>query len=330
MRFVVFLMAGCVLLAQEKKILVFDASPADVKRLEQAAPGKVRVVSVTPATVAGEIADADALIGPVTAEQMRAAKKLRWVQTPSAGVERYMFPEMTDSGVVLTNARIVMGPNIADHAFAMLLALTRNLPRAMEAKAAERWDRGGYGALELDGKTAVIVGAGGIGMQIAQRARGFGMKTIGVDPKDIPYTPVLDRVVRPDRMDTVMPLADVVFVAAPLTKESRGMIGPRQFEQMRKGAYFIAVSRGPLYQTDALVKALDSGHLGGAGLDVTDPEPLPAGHALWKFRNVIITPHVAGQSDKMPERRMQLWEENVRRFIGGEEMLNVVDKKKGY
>jgi phosphoglycerate dehydrogenase-like enzyme len=315
----------------QTKIVVTGLSPDEVAQLQAAAPAGVTIAAATPQTLAGEIADADGIIGSVNAQLFRTAKKLRWIQTHSAGVDGLRYPELISSNVTLTNAKIVMGPNIADHAFALLLTMTRGMNRATANKPAEEWRRGDYGNLiELSGKTAVIVGVGGIGMQIAQRAKGFGMRVLGVDPKDIPYSPVVDSVVKPDRLDEVMPQADVVFVAAPLTQESRGMIGPRQFELMKKGAYFIAVSRGGLYQTPALVKALDSGHLGGAGLDVTDPEPLPKGHALWKFENVVITPHVAGQSDLMPKRRIELFKENIRRFAEGKPMLNVVDKQKGY
>jgi phosphoglycerate dehydrogenase-like enzyme len=313
------------------KIVVTGLGAGETGQLRAAAPAGVSIVAAAPATLPAEIADADGVIGAVSPQLFAAAKKLRWIQTHSAGVDGMSYPELTRSGVILTNAKIVMGPNIADHAFALLLAMTRGTNRAAAGKAAEEWNREQYGGLiELTGKTAVIVGAGGIGMQIAQRAKGFGMTVVGVDPKDIPYTPLLDETVKPDRLDEVLGRADAVFLTAPLTPESRGMIGPRQFELMKKGAYFIAVSRGPVYQTPALVKALDSGHLGGAGLDVTDPEPLPKGHPLWKFGNVVITPHVAGQSDLMPKRRLELFKENIRRFAQGRPLLNVVDKQKGY
>jgi phosphoglycerate dehydrogenase-like enzyme len=182
----------------------------------------------------------------------------------------------------------------------------------------------------LQGRTAVVIGVGGIGTQIAVRAHAFGMTVIGVDPKDVPYMPFLNRCVPPDRLDTVLPEADVVFVAAPHTRQTEGMIGAKQFGLMKKNAYFIAVSRGKLYDAAALVSALETKHLAGAGLDVTDPEPLPKGHSLWKFENVIITPHIAGRSDREHERYIALYKENLRRFAAGEPLLNVVDKGKGY
>jgi phosphoglycerate dehydrogenase-like enzyme len=156
------------------------------------------------------------------------------------------------------------------------------------------------------------------------------MDVIGVDPEDIPYTPFLKKIVKPDQLNEVLPEADVVFVAAPHTPLSHKMMGPSQFDAMKQGSYFIAVSRGGLYDLPALVKALDGRKLAGAGVDVTDPEPLPKGHPLWKFDNAIITPHIAGRSDKDRARMVGTIKENIRRFADGRPLLNVVDKQKGY
>src|SRR5262249_35634325 len=158
----------------------------------------------------------------------------------------------------------------------------------------------------------VVIGVGGLGSQIAQRANGFGMKVIGVDVRDIPVTNIVQRVVHPDMLNSVLPEADVVFVSVPHTTKSEGMLGQPQFGLMKKGSYFIAMSRGKIYNHAALVKALDSKRLAGAGLDVTDPEPLPKGHPLWKFPNVIITPHVSGGSDNLQKRTDDLVRENIR------------------
>jgi phosphoglycerate dehydrogenase-like enzyme len=316
--------------AQQKKIVVTGLSAEVVGQLQASAPANVRIVGAGQDQLLKEAADADAVLGTASAEVIRAGRQIRWMQTFSAGVERYRSPELLNSAIVLTNAKIIQGPNIADHAMAMLLSLTRDLHRIIPNRASEEWTRGRHRPVELKGKTAVVIGVGGIGMQIAQRARAFDMRVVGVDPKDIPYTPLLDRVIPPDRLDTVLPEADVVFVAAPHTPQSERMMGGRQFELLKKGAYFIAVSRGKLYDTGALVRALDEKRLAGAGLDVTDPEPLPKGHPLWKFENVIVTPHIAGQSDRVQERRIALLKENIRRFAAGEPLLNVVDKQKGY
>ena len=182
----------------------------------------------------------------------------------------------------------------------------------------------------MNGTTAVIIGVGGIGSQIAQRAHGFGMKVIGVDIRDIPAGDTVQRVVPPDMLDSVLPVADVVFVSVPHTKKSERMMGAHEFELMKQGSYFIAMSRGKIYDHAALVKALDSKRLAGAGLDVTDPEPLPNGDPLWKFPNVVITPHTSGGSDNLQARLDYLVKENIKRFGAGLPLLNVVDKKEGF
>ena len=319
--------------AQTVKILITDSDPGLVQELRAVTP-KARIVPVTVQNVMQEITDADAFIGEINPVQVRAGKKLRWVQIMSAGAERVLHRaggnDLRDSNIVLTNNKIVQGPEIADHAMAMLLSLTRGLPGFLADKQREDWNSRSYSGIELNGRTAVVVGMGGIGTQIAFRAWAHGMTVIGVDPKDIPYMPVISRVVKPDQLDSVLPEADVVFVASPHTPMSHKMIGPGQFEIMKPGAYFIAVSRGSLYDIDALVKALQSKRLAGAGVDVTDPEPLPKGHPLWKCESVIITPHIAGRSDKDRDRMVSTIKENIRRFVEGKPLINVVDKQKGY
>jgi phosphoglycerate dehydrogenase-like enzyme len=323
-------------LAQPKKIVMLGGAQQSwavnedaLKRYRAAAPG-ARIVVAGPESAAAEIEDADAFVGNLTPQLFARAKRLKWVQAYSAGVEGYAFKEFVDSDVTLTNCKIAQGPNIADHAMAMLLAFTRGLHRYIPGRTREEWDRGDPGLLELTGMTAVVIGVGGIGSQIAVRAHAHGMRVIGVDPKDLPILPFLAKSVRPDRLDEVLPEADVVFVSAPLTAQSKGMMGRRQFGLMKNNGYFIAVSRGELYDTGALVQALDSKRLAGAGLDATSPEPLPKGHALWKFENVIITPHVATHSPKARARRIETIGDNMGRFVRGEGLVNVVEKQKGY
>ena len=210
------------------------------------------------------------------------------------------------------------------------LSLSRSLNETIPRRTEEAWLRGEFHPIELTGKTALIIGLGGIGTQIAQRANAFNMRVVAVDPKDIPISRAVEKIVTPDRLHELLPQADVVFMSAPHTKQTEGMMGAAEFGMMKKGSYFIAVSRGKTYDSNALVKALDEKRLSGAGLDVTNPEPLPAGHPLWKFPNVVITPHIAGQSDVVNTRRVPLVQENIRRFLAGKPMLNVVDKQKGY
>jgi phosphoglycerate dehydrogenase-like enzyme len=238
--------------------------------------------------------------------------------------------DLRDSNIVLTNNKIVQGPEIADHAMAMLLTLSRNLRKYIADDLQENWEGRRFEGIELNGKTAVVIGVGGIGMQIATRAWAFGMNVIGVDPEDKPFSPFVKKVVKPDQLDEVLPQADVVFISTPHTEKSHKMMGAREFELLKPHSYFVAVSRGGIYDMGGLVKALDSKRLAGAGVDVTDPEPLPKGHALWKFNNVVITPHIAGRSDRDNERMVGTIKENIKRFVDGEPLINVVDKQKGY
>ena len=257
--------------------------------------------------------------------------KLRWIQSNSAGVEGFLrIAELRDSDVVLTNAKIIQGPEIADHAIGLLLNFTRNL-KAFNGRMPEGWDTTReLPMIELSGKTALVIGLGGIGMQIAQRAAAFGMTVIATDPKDIPMHRDVAYVGKPDELHDLLPRADVVFSAVPHTPVTEGMIGARQFELMKEGVYFINISRGKIVDTDALVDALGSGKVRAAGLDVTDPEPLPTDHALWTMPNVTITPHVATVSDRIMERRLRLLRDNIERFATGRPLRNVVDKQVGY
>ena len=319
--------------AQTLKIVTSGQTPQVIEDWQSASP-KVRIVNVPKAAVNKELVDADAYLGEITPEQVRLAKKLRWVQLLSAGVEKVLHisggNDLRDSNIILTNNQIVQGPEIADHAMAMLLALARGLPKFFANRQTETWNPTPYPGIELNGKTAVVIGVGGIGTQISVRAWAHGMKVIGVDPEDIPFTPFISKVVKPDQLNDVLPEADVVFISAPHTEKSHKMMGPQQFEMMKKGSYFIAVSRGGIYDLPSLVKALDSQKLAGAGVDVTDPEPLPAGNSLWKFENAIITPHIAGRSDKDRARMLGTVKANIARFADGKPMINVVDKLKGY
>lgn len=328
------LIATLLVHAQQKKIVVPNANATLLEELRSATPD-ARIVGVARAKMMDEIGDADGYIGEITSAEVRAAKNLKWVGVMSAGVERVLFPadgtsDLRDSNIVLTNNKIVQGPEIADHALAMLLMLSRNLYLLYKNDQQQIWNAHPYHGIELNGKTAVVIGVGGIGTQIALRANAFGMSVIGVDREDKPFLPFVKKFVKPDQLDAVLPEADVVFTSVPDTPQSHKMMGARQFALMKKNSYFIAVSRGGIYDMGGLVKALDEKRLAGAGVDVTDPEPLPKDHPLWKFENAIITPHIAGRSDQDAGRMVGTIQENIRRFVAGKPLINVVDKKKGY
>jgi D-2-hydroxyacid dehydrogenase (NADP+) len=314
----------------KKKILITGLPETTVEELRKSAPPSVSIVSPTPSQVNAEIVDADALIATqLNRAELQAAKQLKWVHIMNSGVEG-IAPVFKNTDITLTNLKVVLGPEVADHAMALLLSLTRGLYQTIPAKGKWEMPRNLSQLTDLRGKTAVIVGVGGIGTNIAERAAGFGMNIIGVDPKDAAPSPVIKQMVKPNQLDTVLPLADVVFITVPETDTTKGMIGATQFREMKRGAYFIAVSRGTIYSMDGLIEVLNNHHLAGAGLDVTDPEPLPANHPLWRIENVVITPHIAGASDVSLSRVTEMLKENIRRFAAGEPLLNVVDKEKGY
>ena len=213
----------------------------------------------------------------------------------------------------------------------MLLTLTRDLRAYAKEQDAGRWNPGGSGAATaLEGRTMLVVGLGGIGTEIAQRAAGFGMRVIATRRSDAPGPAYVEKVGRNEDLMAMLPEADVVAIAVPLTPETSGMFGAEAFAAMKPGAILINIARGKVVDTEAMLEALRSGRLAGACLDVTDPEPLPAGHALWSMPTVLITPHVASDAELTNERSWALLRENLRRFAAGEPLYNVVDKKAGY
>ena len=319
--------------------LLFLAGRLDegvVEELQMTAPN-LRVL--VPASQAEALALAPEAHGAdgrwVSEEFLAAAGQLAWVQSPSAGVERYLRQDALreDPDLVLTNMQGVHGRAIADHVFALLLVLSRDLRVHLDPANAGQWSRGGSGELEpfaLHGRTLLVVGLGGIGSEVARRGDGFGMRVWATRRSDTPPPDYVDRQGRSDELLAMLPEADVVVLCVPLTEETAGLIDTEAFAAMKPGAVLINIARGGVVDTDALVAALESGTLAGAGLDVTDPEPLPAGHPLWEMPNVLITPHVASRAALTSAQWQTLYVENLRRFAAGEPLLNVVDKAAGY
>ena len=319
--------------------LTYFARELDESRrddIARVAPGVELVVGLSREEALRRAGEAHGIDGSyATPEFLRAAKKLVWVQAGGAGVERYVaLPEIAGAEhLVLTNMSGVAGPAIADHVFAMLLALTRDLPVHLAGRAEGAWRQEGSGVLRpiaLHGKTLLVVGLGSIGTEIARRGHGFGMHVIATRRSDAPSPDFVEHVGKPEELLALVPRADVVAIALPLTDETKGLFGPEAFAAMKPGSYLANIGRGRIVVTDALVAALESGHLAGACLDVTDPEPLPPGHPLWGFPNVVITPHVSSEAEFSEERWWALLRENLRRFDAGEPLLNVVDKRAGY
>jgi phosphoglycerate dehydrogenase-like enzyme len=309
-----------------------DAS--ELARLREVASG-VEIVAGLDRTTALEHAarahGADAHL--LTPEFLAAADRLAWVQSWSAGVERYLaLPGFAErEGLVFTNAKGVHGPVIAEHVFALLLHLTRRLDALGDAHDAGRWERGASaGATSLSGRTLLVAGLGGIGTEVARRGHAFGMTVLGTVRTLREPPPFVDELGTGADLDALLARADVLVVCLPLTDETRGLFDAERLARLRPGAFVVNIARGAILDTDALLAALDSGHLAGAGLDVTDPEPLPAGHPLWGRDDVLVTPHVAGRAGLTGARRAALIAENLRRFGAGEPLLNVVDRAAGY
>jgi phosphoglycerate dehydrogenase-like enzyme len=278
-------------------------------------------------------AEADALIGFCDDSLVEAASRLVWVQVYWAGVEGCLANERISRGaVLLTNMQKMSSATIGEHAIAMMLSLTRGLTGFARMMPDGNWRpsyAGESGMYSVDGKTMLVLGLGGIGKQAALRAKGLGMRVLATRNSSREGPAYVDYVGLSDELLELAGQADVVVNALPLTDTTAGLIDREFFAALKPGSYFINVGRGGTVVTDALLAALESGQLAGAGLDVTDPEPLPADHRLWQLPNVIITPHVAGRGGSRRWHAM-LVRENLRRYLAGDALLNVVDPERGY
>lgn len=276
--------------------------------------------------------DADVILGMINPQLFARAHRVKWVHATTAGADAYLFDEMRNSDVALSGDKGLVGSHLADHAFALLLALTRRVARAV-LDAPNSWEhRVEYRReeFELEGLTMGIVGFGGTGKAIARRAAGFGMRCIAVDAEDVPATAEVPEVWGVDRLDELLRTADVVASGLPLSPETRGLFGDHAFALMKPTAILVNVTRGEVVDGDALVRALRSGAIAGAGLDVAPQEPLPPEHALWTTPNVVMTPHTAGASQFRVGRNMDRFCRNLAHFRASEPLEGVIDKIKGY
>ena len=327
------------------KLVIHPAVDAERFKKIAASAGEMEVVNAADAPEAlAQIADADAFFGKITPELLRAAQRLRWVQSPTASLEHYVFPELIEHPCVLTNMRGLFNDVIADHVFGFILCFARNLHRYIRNQVDCRWQPVGgetnpdfvTGASVVTGRdlahlhladaTLGIVGLGSIGGEIARRGVAFGMEVIAVDPAQAQGPPGVAAVWRPDRLPDLLAQSDFVVIAAPHTPQTAKMFRREQFRQMKRTAYLINIGRGAIVDLADLTAALQSREIAGAGLDVFEIEPLPSDHPLWRMENVIITPHVAGHSPRVPERHLAVLLDNVGRFVRGEPLRNVVNK----
>jgi phosphoglycerate dehydrogenase-like enzyme len=324
-----------------RRVLVDGGADGLATALRDSVPSDVELVVVrtsTEALAAVAVPGTDAAVGRrpfvCNAAMLAAGRDLRWLQTVSAGVEECVtLPRVASGEIVLTNMRAMASPVIAEHALALLFALSRSLHVSLANQSRAVWD-GSHPPASLPqvlrGKTMLVVGLGGIGGEIAKRADALGMRVIATRVTEQPRPKYVQYVGKPEELTTLIGRADVVVSAAPLTTQTRGQFDAAMFARMKPTAYFINVSRGQLVVTADLAEALRSGRIAGAGLDVVDPEPLPADSPLWRAPNLVLTPHVAPDSDVGSAPQVQLVRENLRRYVAGERMLSVVDPRRAY
>ena len=309
-----------------------DEERAELMRAAREVAGDVELIQVAYPIPDKVINDAEVLLARCTPRIIREASNLRWLQDSRHGVNTCMVPEIQDKEFILTNAQHTSGPPMADHVIAMMTMLTRGLHNFHRAQSEGVWTERPieFPMLELGDKTMLVVGLGGIGTAVAKRAHALGMRVLGLRNSSRDGPDYVEYVGLSHELYDLAGQAHVIVNALPLTEATRGLFDEKFFDSVRRGAYFISVGRGESTVTDDLIAALNDGRLTAAGLDVTDPEPLPAGHELWKLPNVVITPHVAATTDQGRWRRWAVSMENLRRYINGDKMLNVVDVERGY
>ena len=321
--------------SKPEKVVVRIDSPDRLVELRAVAPD-VEIVGVeTLAQAVAAATDAQVVMGFCEEELLSKTPLMHWLQVYSAGVDRCVaHPSLRRDKLLLTNGQRIASPALAEHAIALMMALVRGLDIYHANQLKGTWqrnvglDRSDF--MELEGRTVLIVGLGGIGSQTAKRAHGLGMRVIATRGSRREGPDYVDYVGLADEVYELAGRADVVINTAPLTERTRGMFDAKFFTAMKSTAYFISVGRGASTVTKDLVAALEEGKIAGAGLDVTDPEPLPQNHPLWTMPRVIISPHTGARSDKSRDRLFLLVQENLRRYVAGEPMLSVVDIERGY
>ncbi len=330
------------------KLVIYP--PIDEERLAKIVEAAGPMTVANPADYAEalrEIVDAEAFYGKITPDLLAAATRLQWVQTLTASLEHYMFPELVEHPCRLSNMRGLYSDVIASQVFGYLVCFARNLHHYIRQQSEARWEAvGGEAArtgiatgpvvqsaidrahMHLQDATLGVVGLGEIGLEVARYAVAFRMRVLAVDPLEKPTPEGVEAVWPLERLRDLLAQSDFVVVAAPHTPETEKMFLRAQFQQMKQTGYFVNIGRGATVDLADLTAALEAGEIAGAALDVFETEPLPSEHPLWKMENVIITPHVAGLAPRIAERHLDVLLENVRRFAHGEQLKNVVNKAK--
>ncbi len=253
-------------------------------------------------------------------------KKIKWIHLPGAGVDKYSYLKNFNN-LIYTNGKIIQGIQVSDHAMGLLLTLSRNINLILKHGQNTKFEKR---PIELNNKKALIVGYGGVGTCLAKKAHSFGMQVNVVNNEKVKKPKFIKNFFFSKRLNIAAKNIDVLFITSPLTKNTKKMINEKIIKKLNKGAIVINVSRGGCLCLDSLKKYLKNGHLSGAGLDVTEPEPLPKNHPLFKLKNVVITPHIAGISDNFAYRNFKLITDNIERYINNKKLINIVNFKRGY
>jgi phosphoglycerate dehydrogenase-like enzyme len=320
------------------KVLVsFDLPEVYMEKIKSVSPLLEVVRSRDKEDALRLVEDADVLFaGFFSKELFLAARKLKWIQAWGAGVDMLLIPEVVNSHVLVTSAGGVHPTPVSEHIIGLMLCLCRRLHLFIRNQADRKWvryesDEPTEQVEELSGKTVGIVGLGRIGTEIAKKARCLGMMVIATkrDTSESASTSV-DRLIQSSDLNELFAESDFVVLSLPLTSETQGMIGETQLRTMKRTGYLINVSRGKIVQEDKLVEALKMGWIAGAGLDTFENEPLPESSALWGLKNVIVTPHIAGQTPHYMQRLTDIFCENLKRFLQKQPLMNIVDKTLGY
>ncbi len=311
-----------------KIVLCPPVSEALCEQVRRTAPGaEVAMAAMDEAHAV--VGDSDVIFGMYNEEIIRAARRVKWIQTTSAGMDMLLdIPGVREGRFRLSNASGLHALQVAEHAWALTSALFRGLQQSIRNQLSHEWK--GVPIRDLYGATAGIVGFGGIGRRYARLARGFEMRILALDVQQSERPDYVEALWGTDRLEDVLAASDVVFIACPYTPQTERLIDERAFRLMKNSAFLINTARGPIVDEAALADALESGEIAGAGLDVFETEPLPETSPLWELENVIITTHSAGASNFRPQRTVDFFCENLRRFMAGVPLLNETDRNVGY
>ena len=309
-----------------------DIPQSEIERIRSIVPDARLFVTNKEEEMQPLMNDIEILAGHFQVDWLPQMPRLHWYQQWGAGTDWLLnYPEIARMDFILTNSSGVHAVSISEHILSMMLAFSRRLPQAIRNQEQHRWDRGGQPpAFELAGKTMVLVGVGAIGQRAAQITAALGMHVIGVRNDKTKSVSGVEKMIGPDELDSVLPEADFLVLTMPLTAETRQMINAKTFEKMKPSAYLINIGRGGTVDEDALIQALQNGQIAGAGLDVFAKEPLPSGSPLWDMPNVIITAHYSGFAPHYNERALEIFVDNLDRYVHHQPMRNVVDKQRGY